>query len=138
MSRSIFISIYPHVILFIGEVGEPFWIKNPNDVTNKKVWRNPDEHFITEITKSLITSPDLKQFWDMLSIIIKYPAIAALCKLEEIRSHEKIGLMLSKPENKLLWINGYSEILPKTITNIIIDKNLIMQSPPSVDFNMSY
>lgn len=116
----------------IGEVSETFWIKKPNEWnsahTVKSMWHNPDEYFILEVIKQYMTIEDIDQLWDMLTILIQYPIIADLCESEEIKTHHEIGIMLSKPENKVLWIHGDSSILPKGVVNVLLDRLCVLKT----------
>ena len=102
----------PKEQIFIGDIGEPFWIQDINK--DNSVWIEPDDLFINSI-KKLITVTDKRVFWEMIKMSIDLPQLASNQSKSGFRSKHELGSILKRTENKVLWTLDGAEGLPKEI-----------------------
>lgn len=91
----------------IGDVAEPFWVQEPQDMA---VWCDPDELFAQE-AKKWLTVTDKRIFWEMAKAVIELPEITRACK-GIIRSVHDLTSMMKRAEFRVLWTPEAAEIFP--------------------------
>jgi hypothetical protein len=91
----------------IGDVSEPFWVRK----SDASSWMEPDEMSMIEL-KKVVTLNDKRLFWEMIRSILDLPVLASKLKCP-IKNSKDLHHVMSKPENRVLWISGSSEYLPK-------------------------
>jgi hypothetical protein len=104
------ISVATPTQIFIGDIGEPFWIQATHEGAS---WMDADDYFLFE-AKRLITTTDKRVFWEMIRTLIELPDIASRCNTDVKKTKEFLQT-LKRVENRVLWTHDGPYCLPKDI-----------------------
>ena len=82
-------------------------------------WMEPDELSMIDL-KKVIPLNDRRLFWEMIRSIIDLPVLASKLKCP-IKNAKDLHHVMSKPENRILWISGSSGCLPKEAACALVE-----------------